>query len=613
MEQLGENKLLRKIVSGTVLTLLLISIVTLPCNIQPAKAESRNIIATYGCGYIEDVDGLLVLHVKGSPYEMGYQHGFLLRDMVEAAIQAGIQYLINFWGVSYEQCVARAQAIEPYIPYEYIQEMQGLADGANMNYIDVLMYQIGPEITEAGGCSGFAVFGNATVDRHLYHGRNHDWGFPSEMIPLMTGLVIVHEPENGNAYVSVTSFGFISVVSGMNNHGVTVGMKGSQSTDATPYGMPFWLMLKKILQYSNSLTEAIDIICQTSRTGGFNILLGDSKIPDAAAVEISANYCKVFWAGDPAEDIEPHYSIPNAVRRANHYVDPELAATQRSPYDPRGAWDWSWNRYEKLSQLIVGNYSNIDAEKAMEFLRTPPVAWDPINVQSMLFDSTDLELWVASANSTTPAYQREFIYLSYDDLFSEYLVELTISSTAGGNVTTPGEGAFIYENGTEVNLVADPEDGYHFVNWTGNISTITDVEDATTTITMEDDYEITANFEADAPGWCFIATAAYGTPMAEEIQTLREFRNEYLLTNPLGQAFVNLYYKVSPPIAEFITDHPSLKPIVRAGLVPAVAVSTVVVSTTLAEKAVIVGLVVLVSVAVAVWATRRRGRCPEYS
>jgi hypothetical protein len=231
----------------------------------------------------------------------------------------------------------------------------------------------------------------------------------------------------------------------------------------------------------------------------------------------------------------------------------------------------------------------------------------------MLFDSTDLELWVASANSTTPAYEREFIYLSYDDLFSEYLVGLAISSTAGGNVTTPGEGTSIYEKGTVVNLVATPDTGYHFVNWTGNVSTIDGVEDATTTITMQDDYDITANFEADASRGCFIATAAYGTPMAKEIQILREVRDEYLLTNPLGQAFVHLYYKISPPIATFITDHTSLKPIVRAGLLPAVAMSTVAVNTTTAEKMVILGLLVLVSVAVAIWATRRRSRGPEYT
>jgi hypothetical protein len=101
--------------------------------------------------------------------------------------------------------------------------------------------------------------------------------------------------------------------------------------------------------------------------------------------------------------------------------------------------------------------------------------------------------------------------------------------------------------------------------------------------------------------------------MAEEIQILREFRDEYLLTNPPGQALTDLYYRVSPPIAEFITEHPSLKPIARAGMVPAVAMSVVAVNTTPAEKATIVGLVALVSVALAVWAKRRRGRGPEYT
>jgi Leucine-rich repeat (LRR) protein len=111
----------------------------------------------------------------------------------------------------------------------------------------------------------------------------------------------------------------------------------------------------------------------------------------------------------------------------------------------------------------------------------------------------------------------------------------------------------------------------------------------------------------------FTATAAYGTSMAGEIEILHQFRNEYLITNPLGQALVGLYYRVSPPMAEFITEHPSLKPIVRAGLVPAVAMSTVAVNTTPAEKTAILGLLVLVSAALAVWATRRRGRGPEYT
>jgi hypothetical protein len=122
-----------------------------------------------------------------------------------------------------------------------------------------------------------------------------------------------------------------------------------------------------------------------------------------------------------------------------------------------------------------------------------------------------------------------------------------------------------------------------------------------------------ATLTINVPEVCFIATAAYGTPMAEEIQILREFRDKYLLTNPLGQALVDVYYRVSPPVAEFITEHPSLKPVVRTGLLPAVAMSAIAVNTTPVEKMVMVGLLVLVSVAVAVWVTRRRGRGPEYT
>jgi hypothetical protein len=127
-------------------------------------------------------------------------------------------------------------------------------------------------------------------------------------------------------------------------------------------------------------------------------------------------------------------------------------------------------------------------------------------------------------------------------------------------------------------------------------------------LTISFDVGQDANLIISVPPICFIATAAYGTPMAEEIQILREFRDEYMLTNPLGQALVGTYYRVSPPIAQFIVAHPSLKPIVRAGLLPVVAMSVVAVNTTPAEKTTIVGSLVLALVVLAVWAIRRRRR-----
>jgi len=77
---------------------------------------------------------------------------------------------------------------------------------------------------------------------------------------------------------------------------------------------------------------------------------------------------------------------------------------------------------------------------------------------------------------------------------------LTISSTEGGSVTTPGEGAFEYDHGTEVSIEATPDEHYHFVGWTGtavDAGKVADPGSASTTVTVEGDYTLIANFEID--------------------------------------------------------------------------------------------------------------------
>ncbi len=75
------------------------------------------------------------------------------------------------------------------------------------------------------------------------------------------------------------------------------------------------------------------------------------------------------------------------------------------------------------------------------------------------------------------------------------------------------------------------------------------------------------------PFECFIATAAYGTDTAEEINILREFRDVVLLPSSLGAEFVSLYYEVSPHIAEVISQHDFLRTAVKAGFLdPIVAI-----------------------------------------
>jgi len=79
---------------------------------------------------------------------------------------------------------------------------------------------------------------------------------------------------------------------------------------------------------------------------------------------------------------------------------------------------------------------------------------------------------------------------------------LNIIGPAYGSVTTPGEGRFMYEEGTVVNLVAESDTGYEFARWTGDVDTIADVNAASTSITMSNDCYICAHFR-EGPVVCY--------------------------------------------------------------------------------------------------------------
>jgi hypothetical protein len=95
---------------------------------------------------------------------------------------------------------------------------------------------------------------------------------------------------------------------------------------------------------------------------------------------------------------------------------------------------------------------------------------------------------------------------------------------------------------------------------------------------IDTDFDLTISALADGnpfpfPLPCFIATAGYGTGTTEEINVLREFRNVVLLASGPGSEFVSLYYQISPPIAEVISQHDFLRTAVRVGFIdPIVAI-----------------------------------------
>jgi len=74
-------------------------------------------------------------------------------------------------------------------------------------------------------------------------------------------------------------------------------------------------------------------------------------------------------------------------------------------------------------------------------------------------------------------------------------------------------------------------------------------------------------------GSCFIATAAFGSPMQPYVKILRDFRDRFLFGNKVGKSFMRLYNTYSPPMADFIAKHDSLRAMVRISLLPVVGIS----------------------------------------
>jgi hypothetical protein len=116
-----------------------------------------------------------------------------------------------------------------------------------------------------------------------------------------------------------------------------------------------------------------------------------------------------------------------------------------------------------------------------------------------------------------------------------------------------------------------------------------------------------------AAGCCACASAYAGTDDSN-LNIIRQFRDSYLMTNPVGRGVAALYYNVfSPPVAHFIDTHPQVKPLARAALTPVIAASTVAVDTTLPEKIVIISAVALACAALVVLIRRQRTKRAQIS
>ncbi len=372
-------------------------------------------------GYAEEIDGTLVLHLKGSPYEMGCQRGSMAKDKVQLMVKRFDELLDKakkemglpkfaanlILDITYQLCA-------PYIPDRYKREMEGLADGSGADLQVIRRGQVISVITERG-CSSFALWGKATVDGKLYQGRNFDWILDAGLED--TAVLTLCEPDGRSRYAAAGYAGQIGVLSGMNMEGMSIAQIGAITKDKSLRGIPLEFVLRRILEECSNLDQVTGLIKSVKHTVGFNYVIADGDARDARAYETTAHHVAMFGPNDPKETCEYAIRIEDAVFRADEAMDPTVRGLQQcanAPGMPYGSNSYD-HRYKGIATRVQQNFGKIDQAVALDILRATAMEGD--NLHAVLTNTTDRQMWVAHAKNGKDASLQNFVHYDLNRLF----------------------------------------------------------------------------------------------------------------------------------------------------------------------------------------------------
>lgn len=334
-----------------------------------------------------------VLYLRGTPYERGYQHGYLLRKEISENFLYMYERAVDKFVIEelFDEAYERAR---PFIPQSYVEEMHGLAHGSKLPLRIIHAMHILPEIGEWGGkkriakiakqmirgefgttCSNFCALPGAARGGAFYTVRILDWGLHRISKLHEFPLIAVHHPEQGYAFANIGWVGFIGAISGMNAQGITLGEMGYKNPlNETLRGTPMPFLLREVLQSAHSLKDVRQIIQGAPGTCSYLFLMSDGKTREA---EMYFRDRDRFLVAYPSHEVSD-----------GGKVLPAIPDTLYGGHYP-----------ERMTELLTSYHGQITPELLQREI-IPKMAM-PSNFQDVIYDPTTLQFWVANAKSPT--------------------------------------------------------------------------------------------------------------------------------------------------------------------------------------------------------------------
>jgi Acyl-coenzyme A:6-aminopenicillanic acid acyl-transferase len=397
----------------------------------PQRVQTTD--STYQVGdnfLLKNKYGLWELYVAGNPLQRGLAMGSLSQELLQKQERVFFSKVKDLVPSESRQSLLRKvlrwynRKMYLHVKEEYKAEIYGISRYASSHnntiappYLRSLYLHSAHDIGHAMqdlmlvGCTSFAVWDGKSEDGNLLLGRNFDFyagdAFAEEKI------IAFVNPEQGYNFMSVTWGGFIGVVSGMNDQGLTVTINAGKSKVPLVAKTPISLVTREILQYAATIEEAIEIAKKREVFVSEAILVGSAKDGSAVLIEVSPNNFGVYDVTNQAELV-----------CANHFQSEPFETDRRNLKAIEESH--SAYRFNRMTELL-SEEEKINPKEAVAILRNKEglngkeIGYGNEKALNQLlahhgivFQPADLKVWV----SANPYQLGAFVCYDLDEVFS---------------------------------------------------------------------------------------------------------------------------------------------------------------------------------------------------